>query len=73
MKERGRRDGGATTGSLLVTRPATDLRVTAQRERPGGHRTDAMRFPLGTEDDAWLRERVRLEHPGRSDGGIVVH
>lgn len=72
MKERGRRDGGAATGSLLVTRPATDLRVTAQRERPGGHRTDAMRFPLGTEDDAWLRERVRLEHPGRSDGGRFV-
>jgi hypothetical protein len=31
-----------------------------------------IRFPLGPDDDAWLRERVWLEHPGSTDGGRFV-
>lgn len=29
-------------------------------------------FPLDPDDGAWLRERTRLEHPGRADGGRFV-
>ena len=32
----------------------------------------SVRFPLGPEPDAWLRERVRLEHPGDTTGGRFV-
>jgi len=32
----------------------------------------SLRHPLAPEDDAWLTERVHLEHPGRSEGGRFV-
>lgn len=36
------------------------------------HRIAEMRFPLDPAPGAWLRERVRLEHPGDARGGRFV-